>query len=181
VDGGDVDGRRRHGLRLAFLQTMKRLAPRIAPLALLIACAVALPAGAGIVDRDRDRMADSWERSHGLRVGVNDAGGDPDRDRVTNYAEYAHRSDPRDPLSPGRHLRSAAGQGDGREAVADFEDRINRKIEVRRSFRNFAEELTGAGLDRDIEADRLPFIGWKAVAGKRHIKWASTRTAATTT
>lgn len=157
---------------------MKRLIAYIAPVALLIGLAIALPAGADMVDRDRDGMADSWEKSYGLRVGVQDGGGDPDNDKLTNHMEYQHRSDPRDPLSPGRHfvlgaLVTSPGNQGGDEAIRDFEKRINRKIEVRRSFNDWNDDLGGLGVERDVENGRLPFIGWKAEIRHEPVKWTA--------
>jgi hypothetical protein len=47
-------------------------------------------------DSDADGMADSWETSHGLTVGVNDAALDPDTDGSTNLQEFLRDTDPQD-------------------------------------------------------------------------------------
>lgn len=41
-------------------------------------------------DSDSDGIADTWESSTGLKVGVNDAAGDHDGDGYTNIEEYLH-------------------------------------------------------------------------------------------
>ena len=50
---------------------------------------------AGLVnDVDGDGMDDTWESSHGLNVGVNDAADDPDDDGLSNIQEFAANTDP---------------------------------------------------------------------------------------
>ena len=74
--------------------TIARLA-RLTPAALTAALALALPAVAGAAnpaDRDRDGMADRWERSHH----VASARADQDKDGLTNLGEYRSKTDPRD-------------------------------------------------------------------------------------
>ena len=51
------------------------------------------------VDTDDDGMEDSWEIEHGLMVGVDDSGLDPDRDTRTNLEEFKARTLPFDPSS----------------------------------------------------------------------------------
>ncbi len=46
------------------------------------------------VDKDRDHMDDHWEVAHGLIVGINDAGFDPDNDTLNNIEEYRKHTDP---------------------------------------------------------------------------------------
>ena len=64
----------------------------------IMAALLVLPAGALAKsrDRDHDRMPDKWEKSHHLNVRANDARKDPDRDHVSNLAEYQRGTDPRD-------------------------------------------------------------------------------------
>jgi len=51
---------------------------------------------AGIAnDSDNDGMDDTWETTHGLQVGTNDAAGDPDSDGLTNIQEFASNTDPK--------------------------------------------------------------------------------------
>jgi hypothetical protein len=50
-------------------------------------------------DTDGDGIPDAWERAHGLQVGINDAGQDPDHDGMTNLDEFRAGTDPQDPLS----------------------------------------------------------------------------------
>ena len=57
------------------------------------------PGNGGTSDSDGDGMPDSWETLHGLIVGVNDAGGDPDRDGMTNLQEYLAGTDPQSAAS----------------------------------------------------------------------------------
>ncbi len=54
-----------------------------------------LAPGTAAVDRDRDGMPDTWEKTHGLKP--NDAGDsrlDPDNDGYTNIEEYLNQTDP---------------------------------------------------------------------------------------
>ncbi|MEZ0385685.1 MAG: hypothetical protein ACAI34_01360, partial [Verrucomicrobium sp.] len=53
-----------------------------------------------VPDTDRDKMADSWETSHGLNPALDDAAADPDQDGLTNLQEYAGNTDPMDPEGP---------------------------------------------------------------------------------
>ena len=53
-----------------------------------------------LTDSDGDGMHDSWERSYGLDVNVDDAASDLDGDQLTNLQEYQQGYDPNDPLSP---------------------------------------------------------------------------------
>lgn len=48
------------------------------------------------VDSDQDGMGDTWEASHGLSVGEDDAGEDPDEDGYINLVEYRLGTDPRE-------------------------------------------------------------------------------------
>jgi hypothetical protein len=57
------------------------------------------PGSAGSSDSDGDGMPDTWEQMHGLVVGVNDAGGDPDQDGMTNLQEYLAGTDPQSAAS----------------------------------------------------------------------------------
>jgi fibronectin type 3 domain-containing protein len=70
-------------------------------------CAIAVK-----VDSDHDRMADDWERQHGLIVGVDDSLCDPDHDGLVNADEYFYRTDPHNPDSDGD------GFTDGEEIAA---------------------------------------------------------------
>lgn len=47
-----------------------------------------------VADSDNDGMSDTWERLHGLVVGVNDAAADADQDGLTNGDEFANGTDP---------------------------------------------------------------------------------------
>ncbi len=47
-------------------------------------------------DSDSDGMLDSWETAHGLNVGSDDSGLDPDSDGLTNIEEYHAGTDPND-------------------------------------------------------------------------------------
>ena len=51
------------------------------------------------VDTDGDGMEDSWELEHGLIVGVDDSGLDPDQDGNTNGQEFGAMTSPNDPSS----------------------------------------------------------------------------------
>lgn len=52
-------------------------------------------------DNDGDGMPDDWEILHGLNPTVNDSGGDPDMDGLTNLQEYLASTNPRDPDTDG--------------------------------------------------------------------------------
>ena len=66
--------------------------------AAITAALLVLPAGALAKSRDRDHdgMPDKWEKRHHLNIRANDARKDPDRDHVSNLAEYQRGTDPRD-------------------------------------------------------------------------------------
>jgi hypothetical protein len=66
--------------------------------AAITAALLVLPAGALAKsrDRDHDRMPDKWEKRHHLNVRANDARRDPDRDHLSNLAEFQRGTDPRD-------------------------------------------------------------------------------------
>lgn len=49
-----------------------------------------------VSDSDGDGLPDAWELAHGLTVGVNDSGLDPDLDTMTNLAEFIAGTDPQD-------------------------------------------------------------------------------------
>jgi hypothetical protein len=55
-----------------------------------------------LADTDMDRMADEWETTHRLMVGVNDGGSDTDGDGVSNLDEYRAGTDPQ---NKGDYLR----------------------------------------------------------------------------
>ena len=156
---------------------MKRLILQAAAVAVVLGLAMAFPAIAAIVDRDRDGMDDGWEASADLNVGENDAARDPDGDELTNFAEYRHRSDPMDPLSPGAHFVLGAlvhgGRQSGQDAIEDFERDIGRKIEAHRTFSDWDEPLADYSLERDIENGRLSFKGWKAQKDGKLLKWST--------
>jgi hypothetical protein len=67
----------------------------LAGLAAVLAVSAVPMAQASTGDRDRDRMPDRWERSHGLSPRYDDSARDPDRDRLSNYREYRSGTDPR--------------------------------------------------------------------------------------
>ena|GEM_PF-2969450 len=55
-------------------------------------------------DNDSDDMPNAWERTYGLDPNVNDAGQDPDDDRLTNLQEYQHGCNPTNPDTDGDSL-----------------------------------------------------------------------------
>lgn len=57
-----------------------------------------------ITDTDKDGMDDSWERTHGMIVGVKDDAGDVNNDGYTNIEEY---------------VNCLVGEGDGCDVVTD--------------------------------------------------------------
>lgn len=52
-------------------------------------------------DRDHDKMADRWEKRHGLSVTKDDSRRDRDRDGLSNLGEFRSRTSPRDPDTDG--------------------------------------------------------------------------------
>lgn len=84
---------------------------------------LALPGGAFASDRDHDRMPDRWERAHQLKVGVKDGRRDPDRDGLTNRAEYRSQTDPRDGDTDDDCLSDAAEDRD--------DDGVDNESEIR--------------------------------------------------
>ena len=91
------------------------------------------------VDRDHDQMADRWERSHGLKVGVDDRFRDLDGDRLVNVVEFRRGTKPRqadsdrDGLRDGREIRYF--KTNPRKADTD-RDGLSDGREVRRSRTN---------------------------------------------
>ena len=59
-------------------------------------------------DRDHDGMPDRWEHAHGLRVKVDDARRDRDRDGLRNLAEFRAGTDPRDADTDNDGVRDGA-------------------------------------------------------------------------
>lgn len=58
-------------------------------------------------------MPDHWERAHHLRVGVNDANRDADRDHLSNRGEFRAHTDPQDPDTNNNCVGDAAEDPDG--------------------------------------------------------------------
>jgi hypothetical protein len=63
----------------------------------VLAALLALPAAAmaKTIDRDHDRLPDSWEKRFGLSTHRNGAKGDRDHDGLTNLGEFRSRTNPR--------------------------------------------------------------------------------------
>ena len=59
-------------------------------------------------DSDSDGMADEWEALHGLNVGTNDAGADPDEDGLSNLQEFVGGTDPQNADTDGDGLEDGA-------------------------------------------------------------------------
>lgn len=64
------------------------------------------------IDIDQDNLPDLWETLHGLSLAANDSVGDPDADGLSNFAEYAFGSNPKQATASPHHsgLIEAAGQ-----------------------------------------------------------------------
>ncbi len=71
-------------------------------------------------DNDNDGMPDDWEQENGLNVGVNDAGGDNDGDRLSNIEEYIAGTHP----TNGASFFSASGFGLTSVTVASVTGRL---------------------------------------------------------
>lgn len=69
-------------------------------------------------DRDRDRMADSWEAQQGLNPLIADASLDEDNDGFSNYQEFMARSNPYGILSAPIEIRDTIPQDDA--GIANF-------------------------------------------------------------
>lgn len=72
--------------------------PITTAIAITAVLTLAAPAQAAARDTDRDGMPNWWERRHGLDWRKANAGGDPDRDGVSNIKEFRldqnpHRAD----------------------------------------------------------------------------------------
>jgi hypothetical protein len=98
---------------------MNRTITRTALVAAALALALPGAAFAKRGDRDNDRMPDRWEAKHHLRVNKDDARRDPDRDRVSNLAEYKAKTNPRRADSDDDGLRD----GDERRTGNNGRDR----------------------------------------------------------
>jgi hypothetical protein len=88
-----------------------------AVLALTVAalfCVAFAPSALAARDSDGDGMPNRWERSHGLAVHKANAGGNPDRDGLSNLREYKNGSHPK------KEDTDRDGIDDGNE-VEDFE------------------------------------------------------------
>src|SRR4051795_12940193 len=75
------------------MRTIKYLVLAVAAAALL-----ALPGAAAAKsrDRDHDRLPDKWEKRNHLSTHKKSAKGDPDRDSLSNLAEFRSKTKPRD-------------------------------------------------------------------------------------
>lgn len=64
-------------------------------------------------DSDSDGLPDGWEQDHGLNVGANDSGADPDSDGLTHLEEFGANTDPAladtdgDGLNDGAEVKTA--------------------------------------------------------------------------
>src|SRR3954454_21547014 len=83
---------------------------RLLLLALAAALALlALPAVSQARDRNRDGLADKWEKHFHLSLQPNQAKHDPDHDRVNNASEFRERTNPR------KRDTNRNGRPDGRD------------------------------------------------------------------
>jgi hypothetical protein len=113
---------------------------------LAVLTALASPAQAAGRDSDRDGMPNAWERVHHLNpFGRSDAKADPDRDRLTNLAEYRLRGNPRDEDTDND------GQDDGDERLT--RTKVNRADTDRDGVPDGDEDFDRDGVDNEDEDD----------------------------
>ncbi len=108
------------------------------------------PRGLGILDMDHDSLPDTWERTYGLSTLRNDRDEDIDNDGLSNWREFLHKTDPKNPdtdndtFMDGTEVRNGYdpdAPGDARPAVTIIIDKINVKVPMVWSTSVLEEQL----------------------------------------
>ncbi len=108
------------------------------------------PRGLGVLDVDHDGMSDTWERANGLDPLRNDRDEDRDEDHLTNWQEYLHKTDPRNPDTDGdtfpdgvevRNGYDPSAPGDAKPKTTISISKINLTIPMVWSQSIFEEQL----------------------------------------
>jgi hypothetical protein len=104
-------------------------------------------------DTDADGMPDGWEVDNGLDPIVDDAAGNPDGDRATNYEESVANTDPHDPNSVFEIINIE------RQAVP-FEVTITWKTVTGKFYAlYYSDDEMGPGMTWTMAQDMIPATG----------------------
>ena len=117
------------------------------------------PGSAGSADSDGDGMPDAWESMNGLVVGVNDAGGDPDQDGMSNLQEYLAGTNPQSSASKLSMAISIASANTARvqfNAVANVSYTLQHRTSLSTGSWLNLQSIPAAPSDRTVIVTNVP-------------------------